>query len=53
MYASFLGISEALHPGIFHQPQKSGFFDSFARCPAGNIVQQHTVKSGLGSNDVD
>ena len=29
--ASFLGISEALHLGIFHQPLKIRFFDSFAR----------------------
>jgi nickel transport protein len=28
MYASFLGISEALHLDIFHQPHKSRFFDS-------------------------
>ena len=28
-YASFLGISEALHLDIFHQPQRSWFFDSF------------------------
>jgi hypothetical protein len=31
MYASFLGISEALHLDIFHQPPKILFFDSFAR----------------------
>jgi len=28
MYASFLGISEALHLDIFHQPLRSRFFDS-------------------------
>jgi hypothetical protein len=28
-YASFLGISEALHMGIFHQPQRSRFFEIF------------------------
>jgi len=28
MYASFLGTSEALHLGIFHQPLRSRFFDS-------------------------
>jgi hypothetical protein len=28
-YASFLGTSEALHMGIFRQPLKSRFFDSF------------------------
>jgi len=28
MYASFLGISEALHMDIFHQPLRIGFFDS-------------------------
>jgi hypothetical protein len=28
MYASFLGISEALHLDIFHQPLRFGFFDS-------------------------
>jgi hypothetical protein len=27
-YASFLGISEALHLGIFHQPLRGRFFDS-------------------------
>jgi hypothetical protein len=27
MYASFLGISEALHLDIFHQPFRSRFFD--------------------------
>jgi hypothetical protein len=30
MYVSFLGISEALHLDIFHQPQRNRFFDSFA-----------------------
>jgi hypothetical protein len=28
MYASFLGISEALHLDIFHQHHRSRFFDS-------------------------
>jgi hypothetical protein len=28
LYASFLGISEALHLDIFHQPLRSWFFDS-------------------------
>jgi hypothetical protein len=28
LYASFLGISEALHLDIFHQPLRSLFFDS-------------------------
>jgi hypothetical protein len=28
MYASSLGISEALHMDIFHQPLRSRFFDS-------------------------
>jgi hypothetical protein len=28
MYASFLGISEALQLDIFHQPLRSEFFDS-------------------------
>jgi PAS domain S-box-containing protein len=28
MYASFLGISEALHMDIFHQPLRTRFFDS-------------------------
>jgi two-component system sensor histidine kinase GlrK len=28
MYASFLGISEALHMGIFHQPLRTRFFDT-------------------------
>ncbi len=27
MYASFLGISEALHMDIFHQPLRRRFFD--------------------------
>ena len=31
MYASFLGISEALHMDIFHQPLKSWFFDILNR----------------------
>jgi len=31
MYASFLGISEALHLGISHQPQSIRFFDSLAK----------------------
>jgi hypothetical protein len=30
MYASFLGISEALHLDIFHQPLRSRFFDCLA-----------------------
>ena len=29
MYASFLGISEALHLSIFRQPPKIRYFDSF------------------------
>ena len=28
IYASFLGISEALHLDIFHQPLRSRFFDN-------------------------
>jgi hypothetical protein len=32
MYASFLGISEALHMKIFHQPLRSRFFDSLVEC---------------------
>jgi hypothetical protein len=28
MYTSFLGISEALHMDIFHQPLTGRFFDS-------------------------
>jgi hypothetical protein len=28
MYASFLGISKALHLGILHQPLKGRLFDS-------------------------
>ena len=28
-HASFLGMSEALHLDIFHQPQRIRFFDSF------------------------
>jgi hypothetical protein len=28
LYASFLGISEALHMDIFHQPHKSRLFDA-------------------------
>ncbi len=31
MYASFLGISEALHMDIFHQPLRTRFFDSLNR----------------------
>jgi hypothetical protein len=31
MYASFLGISEALHLDIFHQPLAKRFFDSLNR----------------------
>jgi hypothetical protein len=30
MYASLLGISEALHLDIFHQPHRNRFFDSLA-----------------------
>ncbi len=30
-YASFLGIAEALHLDIFHQPLRSWFFDSLNR----------------------
>jgi hypothetical protein len=32
MYASFLGISEALHLDIFHQRLRSRFFDSLNKC---------------------
>jgi hypothetical protein len=31
MYASFLGISEALHMDIFHQPLRNRFFDRLVR----------------------
>jgi hypothetical protein len=31
MYASFLGISEALHLDIFRQPQKNPVFESCSR----------------------
>jgi len=31
MYASFLGISEALHMDIFHQPLRIPFFESLYR----------------------
>ncbi len=31
MYASFLGISEALHLDIFHQPLRCRVFDSLLR----------------------
>jgi hypothetical protein len=31
MYASFLGISEALHMDIFHRPLRGRFFDSLVR----------------------
>jgi len=31
MYASFLGISEALHLAVFHQPLGNWFFDSLNR----------------------
>jgi hypothetical protein len=33
MCASFLGISEALHLDIFHQPHRHRFFDSFNKIP--------------------
>jgi hypothetical protein len=44
MYASFLGISEALHMDIFHQPLKSGFFHTLLKnligsTTAGNCLQ--------------
>ncbi len=29
LYASFLGISEALHMDLFHQPLRGWFFESF------------------------
>jgi len=28
MYASFLGISRALHLGVFEQPEKNYFFNN-------------------------
>ena len=28
MYASFLGISRALHPAVFEQPEKNSFFNN-------------------------
>jgi hypothetical protein len=31
MYASLLGISEALHLDIFHQPLRKRFFESLVR----------------------
>jgi len=39
MYASFLGISEALHLAIFHQPLRNWFFDSLnAVIPYGALL---------------
>jgi hypothetical protein len=38
MYASFLGISEALHLDIFHQPLRNRFFDSLVRPSEDAIV---------------
>jgi hypothetical protein len=35
LYASFLGISEALHMDIFHQPLRSRFFERLHRYERG------------------
>jgi hypothetical protein len=37
VYASFLGISEALHMDIFHQPLRSRFFDILYRIEKINL----------------
>jgi len=44
MYASFLGISEALHLAIFHQPLMSRFFDSLV-CNL-STRQNHAIHFG-------
>jgi hypothetical protein len=40
MYASFLGISEALHVDIFHQPLRSRFFNGLDCNIANDILTQ-------------
>ncbi len=46
MYASFLGISEALHLSIFHQPLRCLFFDRHVgRLPALMSREVHYIGS--------
>ena len=40
MYASFLGISEALHLDIFHQPLRSRFFESLNKYLQGGLLSE-------------
>ena len=51
MYPSFLGISEALHLGIFHQPLKIRFFDEPTKCehsrPEGVVFYAASKKEKL------
>jgi hypothetical protein len=63
MYASFLGISEALHMDIFHQPPGNWFFDSLIinllltilkpSSDLGIIVSQGSAVQCLGHLDLD
>jgi hypothetical protein len=53
MYASFLGISEALHLDIFHQPRRGRFFDSIVykiRGILANMEQKAKERKGLLKN---
>jgi hypothetical protein len=44
MYASFLGISEALHLDIFHQPLRTRFFDSLDGILKSRVEQKSLTK---------
>jgi hypothetical protein len=39
MYASILGISDALHPDVFEQPAGQGFFSNLLEPYQGNLSE--------------
>jgi hypothetical protein len=49
LYASFLGISEALHMDIFHQPLRFGLFYSLGS----NLPPQRKMKGSGGLSQAD
>jgi hypothetical protein len=51
MYASFLGISEALHMAIFRQPLRSLFFDSLLSVIEVSVFEDYP--SNLGRRSIE
>jgi len=50
MYFSFLGISGALHLGIFQQPAQQGFFSNLLECESLVFRLQQNKELGVQDN---